>query len=33
MLRNHNLRGFLFGRAVAERQGLRPGSDYDEKTM
>ncbi|BDU00830.1 hypothetical protein IFM12276_38580 [Nocardia sputorum] len=33
MLRNHSVRGFLFGRAVAERQGLRPGSDYDEETM
>ncbi|MBF6338120.1 HD domain-containing protein [Nocardia abscessus] len=33
MLRNHSLRGFLFGRAVAERQGLRPGADYDEETM
>ncbi|WP_063020833.1 HD domain-containing protein [Nocardia niwae] len=33
MLRNHSARGFLFGRAVAERQGLRPGADYDEETM
>ncbi|MFE7742671.1 HD domain-containing protein [Nocardia sp. NPDC057455] len=33
MLRNHSVRGFLFGRAVAERQGLRPGADYDEETM
>ncbi|MGK8524372.1 HD domain-containing protein [Nocardia asteroides] len=32
-LRNHSVRGFLFGRAVAERQGLRPGADYDEETM
>ncbi|UGT68641.1 HD domain-containing protein [Nocardia gipuzkoensis] len=33
MLRNHSVRGFLFGRAVAEGQGLRPGADYDEETM
>ncbi|MGV9971054.1 HD domain-containing protein [Nocardia beijingensis] len=32
-LRNHSVRGFLFGRAIAERQGLRPGADYDEETM
>ncbi|WP_067466610.1 HD domain-containing protein [Nocardia amamiensis] len=32
-LRNHSVRGFLFGRAIAERQGLRPGADYDEETL
>lgn len=32
-LRNHSVRGYLFGRAVAERHGLRPGADYDEETM
>ncbi|MEU2092889.1 HD domain-containing protein [Nocardia beijingensis] len=32
-LRNHSVRGFLLGRAIAERQGLRPGADYDEETM
>lgn len=30
---NHSVRGFLFGRAIAEQQGLRPGADYDEETM
>ncbi|WP_043724266.1 HD domain-containing protein [Nocardia asiatica] len=32
-LRNHSVRGFLFGRAIAERQGMRPGADYDEEIM
>ncbi|MBL1077293.1 hypothetical protein JK358_23100 [Nocardia sp. 2] len=32
-IRNHSLRGFLFGRAHAAAQGLRPGTDYDEETM
>lgn len=32
-VRNHSLRGFLFGRALAEQQGMRPGVDYDEETM
>ncbi|WP_228838569.1 HD domain-containing protein [Nocardia amamiensis] len=33
LLRNHSVRGFLFGRALAEQQGIRPGADYDEETM
>ncbi|MFE3442435.1 HD domain-containing protein [Nocardia sp. NPDC059180] len=32
-VRNHSVRGFLFGRAIAEKQGLRPGVDYDEELM
>lgn len=32
-VRNHSIRGFLFGRALAETQGLRPGADYDEELM
>ncbi|MFE7795995.1 HD domain-containing protein [Nocardia sp. NPDC057440] len=32
-LRNHSVRGFLFGRALAARQGVRPGADYDEESM
>ncbi|GAB2664699.1 HD domain-containing protein [Nocardia goodfellowii] len=32
-LRNHSVRGFLFGRAVSAERGLRPGTDYDEETM
>ncbi|MEU4344020.1 HD domain-containing protein [Nocardia sp. NPDC023852] len=32
-LRNHSVRGYLFGRAVAAQQGLRPGTDYDDETM
>ncbi|MEU7141888.1 HD domain-containing protein [Nocardia sp. NPDC046473] len=32
-LRNHSVRGFLFGRAIADRHGLRPGADYDEEVM
>lgn len=32
-LRNHSLRGYLFGRAVAAQQGLRPGADYDDEMM
>ncbi|MGK8558663.1 HD domain-containing protein [Nocardia gipuzkoensis] len=33
LLRNHSVRAFLFGRALAEQQGIRPGADYDEETM
>ncbi|AFU01095.1 HD domain-containing protein [Nocardia brasiliensis] len=32
-LRNHSVRGFLFGRAMAHAEGLRPGEDYDEEAM
>ncbi|MBF6413761.1 HD domain-containing protein [Nocardia cyriacigeorgica] len=32
-VRNHSIRGFLFGRALAEGHGLRPGADYDEELM
>ncbi|MFC9438671.1 HD domain-containing protein [Nocardia sp. NPDC057030] len=32
-VRNHSVRGFLFGRVAADRQGLRPGADYDEELM
>ncbi|GAB3467819.1 HD domain-containing protein [Actinophytocola sediminis] len=32
-LRNHSLRSFLFGQAAAERQGRRPGEDYDAELM
>ncbi|WP_062992829.1 HD domain-containing protein [Nocardia anaemiae] len=32
-LRNHSVRGFLFGRALAEQAGMRPGADYDEELM
>ncbi|MEU4312056.1 HD domain-containing protein [Nocardia sp. NPDC024068] len=32
-LRNHSLRSFLFGRALAAAQGLRAGRDYDEELM
>lgn len=32
-LRNHSLRGFLFGRAAAAQRGRRPGEDYDEELM
>ncbi|WP_245720233.1 HD domain-containing protein [Nocardia uniformis] len=32
-LLNHSVRGFLFGQAVASREGLRPDTDYDEETM
>ncbi|RDI60514.1 HD domain-containing protein [Nocardia pseudobrasiliensis] len=32
-LRNHSVRGFLFGRAAAAHQGFRPGIDYDEEIM
>lgn len=32
-VRNHSVRGFLFGGAVAARDGLRPGVDYDEEVM
>ncbi len=30
---NHSVRGFLFGRAIAQQRGLQPGIDYDEETM
>ncbi|MFC9872006.1 HD domain-containing protein [Nocardia salmonicida] len=32
-VRHHSIRGFLFGRALAADQGLRPGTDYDEELM
>lgn len=32
-VRHHSVRGFLFGRAHAAAQGLRPGTDYDEELM
>ncbi|MEV0293742.1 HD domain-containing protein [Nocardia sp. NPDC050710] len=32
-LRNHSIRGYLFGRAIAAQQGLHPGADYDAETM
>jgi hypothetical protein len=32
-LRNHSLRSFLFGRAVAAQSGRRPGRDYDAEVM
>jgi hypothetical protein len=32
-LRNHSLRSFLFARAAAERQGRRPGQDYDAELV
>ncbi|MCM6772030.1 HD domain-containing protein [Nocardia sp. CDC159] len=32
-LRNHSVRGFLFGRAAAAAQGALPGRDYDEELM
>lgn len=32
-LRNHSLRSFLFGRAVAAQQGMQPGKDYDSELM
>ncbi|MFD3745720.1 HD domain-containing protein [Nocardia sp. NPDC058633] len=30
---HHSVRGFLFGRALAATQGLRPGADYDEELV
>ncbi|MFE5475032.1 HD domain-containing protein [Nocardia sp. NPDC056541] len=30
---HHSVRGFLFGRAHAAEQSLRPGADYDEELM
>ncbi|MCT7661849.1 HD domain-containing protein [Mycobacterium deserti] len=32
-VRNHSLRGFLFGRERATAKGLRPNADYDEELM
>ncbi|BCK55733.1 HD domain-containing protein [Nocardia wallacei] len=32
-LRNHSVRGYLFARAAAAQQGLRPGADYDDEAM
>jgi hypothetical protein len=32
-LRNHSVRGFLFGRAAAATQGLHPEVDYDDEIM
>ncbi|KAB2342689.1 HD domain-containing protein [Actinomadura rudentiformis] len=30
---NHCVRSYLFGRAVGEGQGLRPGADYDDELL
>ncbi|MBH0776482.1 HD domain-containing protein [Nocardia bovistercoris] len=32
-LRNHSIRGYFFGRALAESQGLEPDTDYDTETL
>ncbi|QIS22561.1 HD domain-containing protein [Nocardia terpenica] len=32
-LRNHSIRGYLFGLALAERRGLCAGRDFDDETM
>lgn len=32
-IRNHSVRGYLFARVAAARQGLRPGADYDDEAM
>ncbi|WP_460697723.1 HD domain-containing protein [Nocardia thraciensis] len=32
-LRNHSIRGYLFGLAAARAQGLRPGADFDDENM
>ncbi|MFJ1455560.1 HD domain-containing protein [Nocardia sp. N2S4-5] len=32
-IRNHSVRGYLFARAAAAQQGLRPGADYDDEAM
>ncbi|GAA2246558.1 hypothetical protein GCM10010232_37220 [Streptomyces amakusaensis] len=29
----HSVRGYLYGRALGERRGLRPGRDYDDELM
>lgn len=30
---NHSVRSYLFGELLAERDGLRPGSDFDSETL
>ncbi|MBF6159897.1 HD domain-containing protein [Nocardia cyriacigeorgica] len=32
-VRNHSIRGYLFGRAIADAHGLRPGGDFDDELM
>ncbi|WP_280266781.1 HD domain-containing protein [Nocardia wallacei] len=32
-LRNHSIRGYLFGLALAGAHGLRPGADFDDENM
>jgi HD domain len=32
-LAHHSVRTYLFGRALGEARGLRPGADYDDETL
>ncbi|MFB4307616.1 HD domain-containing protein [Actinomadura sp. GTD37] len=32
-LANHSVRTYLFGRALGEARGLRPGADYDDEVL
>ncbi|MFD0903134.1 HD domain-containing protein [Actinomadura sediminis] len=32
-LAGHSVRAYLFGRALGERRGLRPGTDYDDEAL
>jgi hypothetical protein len=32
-LAHHSVRTYLFGRAIGEANGLRPGADYDDETL
>ncbi|HEU5024738.1 MAG TPA: HD domain-containing protein [Spirillospora sp.] len=32
-LAHHSVRTYLFGRAIGEARGLRPGADYDDETL
>ncbi|WUH96251.1 HD domain-containing protein [Spirillospora sp. NBC_00431] len=32
-LARHTVRTYLFGRAIGESKGLRPGADYDDETL
>lgn len=30
---NHSIRSYLFGRAIGEQRGVRPGEDYDDELL
>ncbi len=32
-LLNHSIRSYLFARAIGEREGMRPGEDYDDELL